>query len=132
MDVETLRNSVAPAQVPAYGPDSQKQHPIKPAKGEMGEQAQALAGPAAKEEGETGANSAKELAVKTAVENANKVLKNSSRKLSFNIHDKTQRIMVTVINTETDEVIREIPPEKVLDHYAKMLELAGLLVDERS
>ena len=39
--------------------------------------------------------------------------------------------MVKVINSETNEVIREIPPEKILDLVAKMWELAGILVDER-
>lgn len=39
--------------------------------------------------------------------------------------------MVKVVNTETDEVIREIPPEKILDMVAKMWELAGIMVDEK-
>jgi flagellar protein FlaG len=39
--------------------------------------------------------------------------------------------MVKVIDENTGEVIREIPPKKILDMVANMLELAGLLVDER-
>jgi len=35
------------------------------------------------------------------------------------------------LNADTDEVIREIPPEKSLDMLQKMLEMAGILVDEK-
>ena len=34
-------------------------------------------------------------------------------------------------DVDTDEVIREIPPEKSLDMLQKMWEMAGILVDER-
>jgi flagellar protein FlaG len=39
--------------------------------------------------------------------------------------------MVKVINSDTNEIIREIPPEKTLDLVAKMWEMAGIIVDER-
>jgi flagellar protein FlaG len=39
--------------------------------------------------------------------------------------------MVKVIDINTREVIREIPPEKILDMVATMLEMAGIIVDER-
>jgi flagellar protein FlaG len=70
-------------------------------------------------------------AVKDAVEKANKELKTGGRRLSYSVHEKTHKVMVSVINTDTDEVIREIPPKSFLDSYAKMLEMAGLIVDER-
>lgn len=70
--------------------------------------------------------------LKTAVNNANKMLQASSRRLLYTIHEETRKVMVSVVNAETNEVIREIPPKNVLDTYAKMLELAGLLVDKKS
>lgn len=39
--------------------------------------------------------------------------------------------MVKVIDAETEEVIREIPPEKILDLVAMIWEMIGLIVDER-
>jgi flagellar protein FlaG len=39
--------------------------------------------------------------------------------------------MIKVIDETTNEVIKEIPPKKILDVIASMLEMAGLLVDER-
>ncbi len=44
-----------------------------------------------------------------AIEKANKAMVAASRELEFTIHEKTKEIMVKVIDTETKEVIREIP-----------------------
>lgn len=73
--------------------------------------------------------------VKTAVEDLNKHVKQASpmkhTQLSFKYHEDTNRISITVTDSDTDEVIREIPPEKALDMLAKAWEMAGLLVDEK-
>lgn len=66
-----------------------------------------------------------------AIEKANKSVKIYDRKLEFSIHEKTKEIIVKVIDTNTDEVIREIPPEKILDMVARLWEMAGILVDEK-
>ncbi len=50
--------------------------------------------------------------------------------LRFKIHEPTKEIIARVVNRETGEVIREIPPEKFLDMVAKLRELAGVFVDE--
>ena len=41
------------------------------------------------------------------------------------------RASIKVVDADTNEVIREIPPEKSLDMLQKMWEMAGILVDER-
>lgn len=66
-----------------------------------------------------------------AIENANKAIIGAQTQLEFSIHEGTKEIMVKVINTDTKEVVREIPSEKILDMVAKMWELAGIMVDER-
>jgi len=66
-----------------------------------------------------------------AIEKANRELVIVNRELKFSIHEKTKEIIVRVLDAETKEVIREIPSEKILDMIANMLELAGILVDER-
>jgi len=78
-----------------------------------------------------GENSDFEKAVTDAVDKVNKALLNSNRELKISIHEKTRDIMVKILDSETKEVIREIPPEKVLDMVAKLCEIAGILVDER-
>jgi flagellar protein FlaG len=37
-----------------------------------------------------------------------------------------------VINRQTHEVIKEIPPEQLLDMIARIWEMIGLLVDEKA
>ena len=49
----------------------------------------------------------------------------------FGFHDKTNRVTIKIVDKDTKEVIKEIPPEKTLDMIAKAWELAGILVDER-
>ncbi|MCI8507060.1 MAG: flagellar protein FlaG [Lachnospiraceae bacterium] len=69
--------------------------------------------------------------VKQAIEEINKKIRPTRTQCEFKFHDKTNRICITVKDSETQEVIKEIPPEKMLDMVAKTLELAGLLVDEK-
>ncbi len=67
-----------------------------------------------------------------AIEKGNQSFKPHNRRLEFEPHDRTDRMMVKVVDTNTDEVIREIPPEKIIDMVADMLEMAGILIDERA
>jgi len=53
-----------------------------------------------------------------------------NRRLDFRIHEETHRVVVKVIDTETDKVIKEIPPEQILELAARIQEMIGLLVDE--
>ncbi len=69
--------------------------------------------------------------VKGAINEINQKIRPTNTQCEFKYHEKTNRISITVRDRETDEVIREIPPEKTLDMIAKTLELAGILVDEK-
>lgn len=69
--------------------------------------------------------------IKNIIEQANKSLAACSTRLEFTIHEKTKEIIVKVLNTDTGEVIKEIPSEKSLDRFAEVLENNGLLVDEK-
>jgi flagellar protein FlaG len=66
-----------------------------------------------------------------AIDQINKSLVNFNREMEISMHSKLNRIMVKVKDTVENKVIREIPPEKALDAFAKALELAGVLVDEK-
>lgn len=52
--------------------------------------------------------------------------------LDFSVHGKTGRIQVSVTDKESGEVIREIPPEEVLNLMAKLDEMMGILYDEKA
>lgn len=67
--------------------------------------------------------------IKKAVERLNKNLSHSSA--IFGIHEATNRVTIKIVDKDTKEVIKELPPEKTLDMIAKVWELAGILVDEK-
>ena len=69
--------------------------------------------------------------VKSAIADINKKIRPTHTQCEFRYHEETNRISITVKDSETKEVIKEIPPEKTLDMIAKTLELAGILVDEK-
>ena len=68
-------------------------------------------------------------AIKKAVDNLNKSMKNTSA--IYGIHDGTNRVTIKLVDKNTREVIKELPPEKTLDMIEKVWELAGILVDEK-
>ena len=43
----------------------------------------------------------------------------------------TKRVSIKVFDDETDELIREVPPEKSLEALKKMWEIAGIIIDEK-
>ena len=67
--------------------------------------------------------------IRKAIDEINKKAVNSEA--IFGIHDKTNRVMIKIIDKDTKKVIREYPPEKTLDMIAKVWEMAGLMVDEK-
>lgn len=67
-----------------------------------------------------------------AIEHANNAFRIVNTRFEFSIHEETKAIMVKVIDEDTQELIREIPPERILDLVAKMWELAGIILDERA
>lgn len=52
--------------------------------------------------------------------------------LEFSLHKETGRTMVKVFNKDTDELVREIPPEQILDLAAKLDEMVGMLFDQEA
>lgn len=70
--------------------------------------------------------------VDQAVERLNRMADIFATSLRFSIHEATHTIMVRVVDTRTGEVIREIPPEQILNAVAKMQEMLGLLFDEKA
>jgi len=72
-----------------------------------------------------------EAQVSEAVRNANRSLEWAKRHFEYSFHDKTNTFVVRVYDSASDELIREIPPERILDLVARLWEIAGLVVDER-
>lgn len=69
--------------------------------------------------------------VESALRDINTKIRPTHTQCQFSYHEETKRISIKVLDQDSGEVIREIPPEKTLDMIAKTLELAGILVDEK-
>ena len=61
----------------------------------------------------------------------NTFLESANTQLRFKFHDKLNEYYVTIVDSKTDEVIREIPSKKLMDIHAAMREFVGLLVDRK-
>ena len=72
--------------------------------------------------------SASNAQIKEAVE---KINKHANTEAVFGIHDATNRVTIKIVDKDSKEVIKELPPEQTLDMIAKAWELAGLFVDEK-
>lgn len=69
-------------------------------------------------------NAAKEIA-----EKMNKVSTVFNTSLSFSVDKATGKSVITVLDKETNEVIRQIPPEEMLRMIGKMRFVMGMLLD---
>jgi len=110
---QVINEAVKPQEKPApVSNQDQKGDKAKPAK------------PAPKTEAE----------VEKAAEVMNETMKIYNYHLEFKPHKASGKMQVRVVDTDTDKVIREIPPEAILDCSARIRELldhmAGILVDE--
>lgn len=65
------------------------------------------------------------------VKGLNEFLQPSHTSIKFELHDELKEYYVQIIDERTHEVIREIPPKKLLDMYAAMMEFVGLIVDKK-
>lgn len=66
----------------------------------------------------------------TATDEINKFLESMDTSLRFSIHKDSGRVAVKVVNNKTQEVVREIPPEKILRLAANMKDITGIIVDK--
>lgn len=64
------------------------------------------------------------------VEQMNKAIQAFTNTLRFEMHGE-HRVVIRVIDKTSGEVVREIPPEKLLDTYNRMEDLLGLLLDQK-
>ncbi|CAM3274668.1 flagellar protein FlaG [Filibacter tadaridae] len=68
---------------------------------------------------------------KQMTESMNNFLETANTHLQFKFHEKLNEYYVTIVDSTTDEVIKEIPSKKLMDIHAAMREFIGLLVDRK-
>jgi flagellar protein FlaG len=66
------------------------------------------------------------------VDNVERLLKVLNTNLSFEIHEKAGQMVVKVVERDTKQIIREIPPEDMLRLQEKLQESRGVLFDVKA
>ena len=75
---------------------------------------------------EQSTSSAPQEQVEQAVEDINDYLQSVGRDLSFAVDEDSGRTIITVIDSETQEVVRQIPPEELLNLALNLQDLGGV------
>ena len=73
-----------------------------------------------------------EQGVMGAIEQANKLMDLFKRDLRFESHDEAGIIQISVINRNDGKVIRQIPPDMVVDMIVRIKEILGVLMDVKA
>lgn len=69
--------------------------------------------------------------VEEAVRKLNDTAEAMHLNLRFLMHEESDRWMVQVVDVKANEIIRELPPENVLNTVAQIQSLIGVLLDAR-
>ncbi len=70
--------------------------------------------------------------VKELVKESQGFLDDLHVRLNIEVSEETGEVIVRVLDKDTDEVVREIPPEEVVKLRERMEELRGMLFDEKA
>lgn len=66
-----------------------------------------------------------------AVDKLNEFMEVHNNNLKFVYHEGLKEYYVEVVDSKTDEVVREIPSKELLDAYYEMQKIIGNIVDEK-
>lgn len=64
-----------------------------------------------------------------AIDEMNSFFKYSQRSSKFVYHEQLERYYIEVVDTRTQEIVKEIPPKELLDAYYEMKKLSGKAFD---
>lgn len=78
-------------------------------------------------------NSSKDETIEKKIDEVNNLLKDQNVHAEYSVHNFFKnRILIKIIDDETNKIIMEVPPEKLLDAAASMCKAAGVLVDKKA
>ncbi len=70
--------------------------------------------------------------IKTATDKLNKLFEGTDTHLQYDFIGKSRIMSVKIIDDKTKEVVKEIPPRKIIEMIDKLCEMAGIMVDEKA
>ena len=68
---------------------------------------------------------------KKMTESINRFMETTNTNLRFQFHEELKEYYVTIVDSKTNELIKEIPSKKLMDIYAAMRDFLGLMVDHK-
>lgn len=68
---------------------------------------------------------------KKMTESINRFMETTNTNLRFQYHEKLKEYYVTIVDSKTNELIKEIPSKKLMDIYSAMRDFLGIMVDHK-
>jgi flagellar protein FlaG len=68
--------------------------------------------------------------ISNLVDTLNAAAKSVNKRIEFSYHDKINRVIMKVMDTQSNEVIREIPAKEMISLLEHIHDLIGMFVDE--
>lgn len=65
------------------------------------------------------------------IKELNQFIQIFNTKIAFEIDKETKKTILRIVDVETNEVIRQIPPEELLKISRRISELLGLIINEK-
>lgn len=115
---------LSPATIIKTGNKSTEEVDASVSKGEAGPRGSVTSIPQDGQQGKSKPGSSPEL-VKLAVVQGNSMLQEVKRNLQFKVDDETKELVVKIIDSDSGEVVRQIPAEDMLAFIKRMQELDG-------
>lgn len=84
------------------------------------------------QEGATAAQPVSPEQLEAAVDSVREYIRPHNNSLQFSVNDDIGRIVVTVVDSETEEVIRQIPAEEMIAIAKALDSIKGLLVRQQA
>lgn len=69
---------------------------------------------------------------KDAADEVNRIMDETQTHLKFEVYGKFNDIVIQVMDDSTNEVIKEVPPKKLIDMVEKFCEMSGFFMDEKA
>lgn len=68
---------------------------------------------------------------KKMTESINRFMETTNTSLRFQFHEELEEYYVTIVDSKTNELVKEVPSKKLMDIYASMKDFLGLMVDHK-
>jgi len=69
--------------------------------------------------------------IESIIKELNQFIQIFNTKIAFEIDKETKKTILRIVDVETNEVIRQIPPEELLQISRRISELLGLIINEK-